>query len=292
MRILALPLLFLPAAAMAAPVPRDVEAMLRAAGDDLPAVIKVAKSAYPASAAEIDALVSDIKAEAAAAREERLANAGLFDAWSGSGLAGFTRTTGNTSDVGLTAGLNLTKDGLRLRHKFTAALDRQTSAGVLTRNKYLAGYELDYKFTPRLFAYGSFTWDKDTFAGIGRRFSESAGAGYSLLDTTTMKLDLTAGPALRQTRYIAAPPLNVVEEKTTTAKLGADFAWKMFDGLTLSEKAEWFVSNEIRSVTALTVPVRGKLSAQAAFDMTRQDKVPVGRKQTDTATRLGLVYSF
>lgn len=289
MRILALAVLFLPAAALAAPVPRDVEAMVRAAGtgDDLAAVVKVAKAAYPNSTAEIDALVSQVKAEAAAAREARLAEAGLFDAWSGSGLAGFTRTTGNTNDVGLTAGLALTKDGLVLRHKFNGAMDRQTTGGVLTRNKYLAGYQLDYKFTPRFFAYGSFTWDKDTFAGIGRRFSESGGIGYSLLDTTTMKLDLTAGPAFRQTRYVAAPNENV-----TTAKLGVDYSWKVFEAMTLTEKAEWFIGNEIRSVTAVSIPVRGKLSAQAAFDVTRQDKVPAGRKQTDTATRLGLVYSF
>lgn len=287
MRILAFAAVLLPAAALAAPVPRDVEAMLRAAGDDLPAVEKVAKAAYPTSVAEIDTLVSAIKAEAAATREARLAQAGVFDAWSGSGLAGFTRTTGNTNDLGLTAGLALMKDGLHLRHKFNAAMDRQTTGGVLTRNKYLAGYELDYKFTSRIFAYGSFTWDKDTFAGIGRRFSESGGLGYSLLDTTTMKLDLIAGPAFRQTRYVAAPNENV-----TTAKLGADLSWKVFEALTLTEKAEWFIGNEIRSVTAVSVPVRGKLSAQAAFDVTRQDKVPAGRKQTDTATRLGLVYSF
>ncbi|MBX7199225.1 MAG: DUF481 domain-containing protein [Rhodospirillaceae bacterium] len=289
MRSLAFAVLFLPVAAWAAPMPRDVEAMLRAArgGDDLAAVAKVAKAAYPTSAAEIDALVSEINAEAAAAREQRLAQAGVFDAWSGNGQAGLTRTTGNTNDLGLAAGLALTKDGLVLRHKLTAAMDRQTTGGVLTRNKYLAGYELDYKFSQRLFAFGSFAWDKDTFAGIDRQFSESGGLGYSLLDTTTMKLDLTAGQAFRQTRYAAAPSENVV-----TAKLGADFSWKVFEAMTLTENAEWFIGNEIRSVTALSVPVRGKLSAQVAFDATRKEKVPAGRNRTDTTTRLGLVYSF
>jgi putative salt-induced outer membrane protein len=276
-------------AVQAAPLPSAVEAMIRAAGpsDDLQAVVKAAKATNPNSLAEIDALVDAIKSDAAASREERLAQAGVFDAWSGSGLAGFTRTTGNTSDIGLSAGLNLEKDGLRFRHKLRATADRQSTGGVLTRNKYLAGYEMNLKFSQRLYAYGSFTWDKDTFAGIGRRFSESAGAGYSLLDTTTMKLDLSAGPAFRQTRYIAALPENI-----TTLRAGLDYSWKMFDAVTLIEKAEYFVNSEIKSTTALSIPVRNALSAQLAFEYDRQDKPQPGRKQTDTATRVGLVYSF
>ncbi len=255
--------------------------------DDLKIVVKVAKAANPDSAAEIDALVAALKSEADAAREQRLAQAGLLDSWSGSGLAGFTRTTGNTSDIGLSAGLNLEKDGLRFRHKLRATADRQSTGGVLTRNKYLAGYELDYKFNRRLYAYGSFTWDKDTFAGIGRRLSESAGAGYSILDTPVMKLDLTAGPAFRQTRYLTAP-----RETVTTLRAGLDYSWKMFDSLTLTEKAEYFVNSEIKSVTALSIPVRNALSAQLAFEYDRQEKTLPGRKPTDTATRVGLVYSF
>jgi putative salt-induced outer membrane protein YdiY len=66
----------------------------------------------------------------------------------------------------------------------------------------------------------------------------------------------------------------------------------MFDTVTLLEKAEYFVNSEIKSTTALSIPVRNALSAQLAFDYDRQEKVPAGRKQTDTATRVALVYSF
>jgi putative salt-induced outer membrane protein len=275
-------------AAAAAPLPPAVDAMIREAkGDDLNAVVKVAKATNPASVPEIDALVADLKSQALTAREERLASAGIFDSWSGAGLAGFTRTTGNTSDVGITAGLNLEKDGLTFRHKLRAMVDRQTTGGVATRDKYLAGYELNYKFNSRIYAYGLVTWDKDTFAGIHRRLSESVGAGYSVLASETMKLDLSAGPAFRQTRYATG-----LDERVTTARAGLDYSWKMFDALTLIEKAEIFLDSEIKSTTALSVPVRNALSAQLAFDYDRQNKVPPGRKQTDTATRVALVYSF
>src|SRR5262249_10285820 len=74
-------------AAHAAPIPPDVEAMIREAakGDDLKAVVKIAKTTNPNSAVEIDALVASLKADADRTREERLAHAGILDAWSGSG---------------------------------------------------------------------------------------------------------------------------------------------------------------------------------------------------------------
>src|SRR3954471_8848004 len=91
-------------AAQAEPLPAGVEAMIREAakGDDLPAVVKIAKTTNPRSTTEIDALVTSLKVEAAAVREEKLAHAGIFDAWSGSGLVGFSATSGNTHDTGIT----------------------------------------------------------------------------------------------------------------------------------------------------------------------------------------------
>lgn len=284
-------LLFASAGASAAPIPPDVEAMVRAAsGDDLAAVARVAKSAHPGSAAEIDALVKRLQKEAADARRERLARAGFLDEWSGSGLAGLTRTTGNTNDLGITAGFNVTKDGLHFRHKLNSALDRQTTNGVLTRNKYLVGYEMDYKFNARAYVYGAVAWDKATFAGIDRRYSESAGVGYTLINNDRMRLDVTGGLAFRQTVY--SPFAVVPEGDRSTARMTLDYSWKITDGVTLTEKAEYFVGSEIRSVTALNLPVRDALSAQVAFDVTYQDEIPAGREHTDTATRLGLVYSF
>lgn len=276
-------------AATAAPLPPAVDAMIREAakGDDLPAVVKIAKATNPNSLAEIDALVTGLKQEADAAREAKLARAGLFDAWSGSGQLGFSRTTGNTDDMGIVVGLDLMKDGLRLRHKLHGMVDRQTTGGILTRNKYLAGYELDYKFNQRFYAYGSGAWDKDTFAGIERRFSESVGLGYSVLKSDTMTLDLSAGPAFRQTRYTAAP-----DENVTTARVGADFGWHVLENLTLSQHAEIFFGSEIKSTTALTASVSKALSARLSFDVTRQNKVPPGRDKLDTATRATLVYGF
>jgi putative salt-induced outer membrane protein len=278
-----------PSVSHAVPVPQAVEAMIRtAAGSaEFDAVVKTAKASNPNSLAEIDALVASLKAEAAARREAELADAGLFDAWSGSGQLGFSRTTGNTRDLGLVAGLSFLKDGLRLRHKLNGMADRQKTSGVLTRSKYLADYELNYKFNDRLYAYGGVAWDKDAFAGIRRRLSESVGVGYSVLNTDTMKLDLSAGPSFRQTRYVTGRRSN-----QTVLKAAADFAWKFSDSFMLTEKAVMFFNSQFTSSTALTAALAGDLSARLSYDIDRQDEPLPGRKRTDTATRASLVYAF
>ena len=275
--------------ALAAPPPPAVEAMLREAakGSDLDAVVKVAKATNPGSVAEIDALVAGLKADADAAREARLASAGLFDAWSGTGQLGFSKSTGNTDNTGIVVGAELKKDGLTLRHTINGQVDRQTTGGVLTRNKYLAGYQLDYKITPRLFAYGNGSWDKDSFTGISRRFSESVGLGYSVFKSDTITLDVTGGPAFRQTRYVTG-----LSDNTTTVRAGADFSWKVWDNLTLIERAQIFLNSEIKSTTAIQATINDALAARLSFDITRQDRVPAGRRRTDTATLASIVYSF
>ncbi len=274
-------------AALAAPIPPAVEAMIREAGSDVDTVAKVAKRSHPDSATEIDALVASMAASRAADKEARLARAGIFDNWTGEGELGVNYTTGNTKDFGVSASVGLTKDGIKFRHKLKGLVDRQKSNGFVTRNRGMADYELNYKFNARLYLYGLGGWERNTFAGFSRRFTESAGAGYSLLKTDSMTLDLTGGPAFQQTRYVDGR-----RENDVTARAGAEFAWAIRDDLKFSETAAIFVGNQWTSTTALTFVLNDALSSRASFDVIHENNPPLGRRATDTATRLSLVYGF
>lgn len=273
--------------ALAEPVPPAVEAMIRAAGGDVDTIAKVAKTAHPQSAAEIDALVASLAAQREAERTERLAQAGIFDAWSGEGEVGVNYTTGNTKDFGVMAGIHLMKDGLQFRHKLNGLIDRQKSNGVLTRNRALADYELNYKFNDRLYAYGLSGWERNTFAGFTRRFTESVGVGYSVFKSDNMTLDVTAGPAFQQTRYVDGR-----RENDVTARAGLDFGWTITDDLKLTEKAAILIGSQWTSTTALTFAFSDALSSRASFDVIHENDPLAGRTATDTATRLSLVYGF
>jgi putative salt-induced outer membrane protein len=273
--------------AWAEPVPPAVDAMIRAAGNDIDTIAKVAKSAYPNSAAEIDALVASLAAQREAERTERLARAGVFDAWSGSGELGVNYTTGNTKDFGVMAGIGLMKDGLRFRHKLNGLIDRRKSNGVLTSNRAMAGYELNYKFNERIYAYGLGGWERNTFAGFTRRFTESVGVGYQVFKDDDMYLELTAGPALQQTRYVDGRT-----DRDTTARAGLDFGWEFMDDVMFTEKAAILIGSQWTSTTAVTVSLMDALSARASFDVIHENNPLAGRKATDTASRLSLVYGF
>lgn len=274
-------------AVMAEPIPPAVEAMIRDAGSDVDTIAKVAKRSHPSSAAEIDALVASMAASREADRQARLARAGVFDNWTGEGEVGVNYTTGNTKDFGVSASIGLTKDGIRFRHKVKALIDRQKSNGLLTRNRGLADYELNYKFNDRLYAYGLGGWERNTFAGFSRRFTESVGAGYALLKTDDMTLDVTAGPAFQQTRYVDGR-----RENEVTARAGVEFGWTIRDDLKLSEKAAVLFGNQWTSTTALTFAMNDALSSRVSFDVIHENDPPLGRRATDTATRLSLVYGF
>lgn len=276
--------------AVAAAVPQPVETMLREAAkspEALGAVAAVAKAAYPDSAAEIDLLLASLKTQAADARETRLNDAGVLDSWSGSASLGVSRSTGNTNETAFTAAMDIVKDGVRFRHKVKAQGDHQIVANRVTRNRYLATYELEYKFSERLFAFGLGGWDRDTFSGFSRRFSESAGLGYAVVRTPSMTLSLTGGPAFRQTRFITG-----ASATSFTGRAGIDYAWRIHDRLTFTEVAAIYVGDGLNSTSALTGRITETLSARASFELVHEDQLPAGRKATDSMTRFALVLGF
>jgi putative salt-induced outer membrane protein len=255
--------------------------------ETLKTVVKVVKATNPNSISEIDELVKSLKKTAAAERQEKLARAGYFEGWSGSGNIGISKTTGNDNDTAFVVGVDLVKDGLKFHHKFKAKMDHETSSGAVTHNNYLVGYELDYKFSPRLYSYGLGIWDRDTFEGFARRFTESVGLGYFIAKTDALKFAVSAGPSLRQTLYTTGP-----SRFTVTGRVGADIRWKIREGMTLSEDFGVYLNSTFNSTTALTSALNNKVSARLSFDISHESDVLPGRNPMDTATRFSLVFGF
>lgn len=297
----ALAVLALPAAALAEPIPANVSAMIEAAAKDpakLKVVADIAKQTNPASAAEIDARVGEIAAAAEAARVEKLSSQTFFEGWTGEGEAGGFVSTGNTEETGVAVGLGLKKESLKWRHRVDAVADYRKTDGVMTKERYFAGYEGNYKFTDRLYAVGALSWEKDQFAGIDRRFAESLGLGYRVIDQKTLRLDVDASVAARQTDYVrpkVAIPGKSYSESTVGGRLGGRLVWDISDSTSLSEVAVAYFDgngNTLESTTALTTRLSGALAARASFNIRQESDPPFGREKTDTTTRASLVYSF
>lgn len=284
-----------PAVAQAAPIPKPVKNMIRAAaGSGDPALLastaKLAKKANPDSAAEIDALVKQLKADAARRHKEELEREGFFDGWSGEGQVGLSNSTGNTRNTGISLGLSFERNGLQWRHAFNATVDYSRNNGVVDKDRYFASWESDYKFSKRAYAVGLTSWESDRFSGFHSRISESLGLGYALVRTDDMKLSIQGGPALRQTDYISGGTKN-----RFSGMAAVKYKWTILPGLLLSENATFYGDNHDSTLTsnsALTTKLIGALSAQASFFVQYESNPPADLVTTNTLSRVTLVYSF
>ena len=204
-------------------------------------------------------------------------------------LGGYANT-GNTDNLGVTASVDLTREGLEWRHKLKLLAEYQENQNITNREHYLAAYEPNYKITDRLYAYGALQFESDKFFGYTDRYSASAGAGYSAVRTPAITLDLELGPSLRYTNYTDA-----TRESELGARGSVDFDWKLSPVVTLSQDASAYVQNVNSTVTARTAiaaKVFGPLAVQLSYQVNYESSPPEGRVNTDTLSRASLVYSF
>lgn len=283
-------------------LPAPVKAMIDAAiktGDaaKVATVLDLAKATNPDDAAEIDDIASGfnaeqdrLAAEEAAAKEADIRSAGLFDNWSGQGQIGAFRSTGNSSNTGLTAGLELQRTGIDWRHKLTGLADFQRTNGVTTREQFLAAYEANYQLNDRLFVYGLAQYERDRFQGFSSRISASGGVGYRIIDTDSTELSVKAGPAYRKTSFI---PTGSSSDIAGLAAL--DFDWKVSDTIKVTQDASAFIqsgNSTYLSTTGLEAGLGSGLSARVSYAVEHDTAPPAGAVKTDTLTRFTLIYGF
>lgn len=285
-----------------AEVPDPVRAMIDAAiakGDapTVRAVMDLARETNPADIDELNAMQAQFeaaeaeKAAAAAAQEEAdKHNAGLLENWTGQGQLGAFRSTGNTSDTGITAGVTLERVGVDWRHKLTGLVDYQETNGVTTREQFLAAYEANYDISDRLYAYGLVQYERDTFQGYDARYVASGGLGYRVIENDNMQLAVKAGPAYRKTDFV-----NGTSDSSIAGLAALDFDWQIAENLKLTEDASAFIQsggNTFVSTTGLVAGLGSGFSASLSYTVEHETNPPAGAVKTDTLTRATLIYDF
>lgn len=272
-----------------------VQAMLDAAmkaGDEaaVNAIVKYARAADKQRAEELAAAANNWKRERREAAERRLREASFLDLVKGRAELGGFVNTGNSETIGLTGVLDLNRDGLAWRHKLKLQADYQESLGHTVRERYLAASDLNLKLDDRAYVYGAAMFESDRFAGFNQRYSLSAGAGYTAIDSGAMRLDVELGPAFRHT---------VLTDDGVESQLAArgklDFDWKLSPGLTFSQDAAAYVqhaNSTITGKTALRAKLFGPFSAQMSYAVNYESMPPLGRKTTDTTSRASLLVDF
>lgn len=301
-RVAAIAVLTLAPTTAQAELPDPVRAMIDAAiatGDDakVRTVIDLARTTNPDDAAELDSIIAAYetnlaaaKAEEAAQQEAEIRSAGLFDNWSGRGELGAFNSTGNSSNTGVTASLGLTRDGIKWRHKLRARADYQRSNGVTTREQFLAAYEPNLKLSDRLFAFALAQYERDRFQGFSARYAMSGGLGYDVIVEDDMTLSIKAGPAYRRTERT-----NGTSEGNLAGLASADFDWTISDNITLTQDASAFIqsgSSTYISDTGLQAGIADNVKLRLSYTVEHDTQPPIGAENTDTLSRVTIIYDF
>ena len=301
----------LPAAANAE-LPASVRAMIDAAiAEEDPAtvrkVIALARKTNPDDATEIEAILAGFEADQArlaaeqkASREAQIRQAGLFDNWDGKGELGAFRATGNSSNTGLTASIGLTREGLDWRHKLRARADYQRSNGTTTREQFLLAYEPNYRISDRVFLYGLAQYERDQLQGFSGRYSVSGGVGYRFINKEDLQFSAKIGPAYRVTDFVTGE-----NESRIAGLLGLDLDWNITDRLKLTHDTNTVAetggsatvivdssNTSINLVTGLNAKISDKVSTRFSYAVEYDSNPPEGAVQTDTLSRVTLIYDF
>ena len=282
------------APAFARPLPATLGDMLREANPQERATLRdVAKRLYPDQREAIDDLIDDIEDE----EKARVQKSSLIEGWTGEGSLGGNYSSGNTDEWNVSAALNIRRKGPRWEHRIEATIDFTDVDHERSEERISAAYRVrrDFADSP-LFAFGALSYDRDRFQGIGTRFTESAGLGYELIDSSDddgkddVDWDLYAGPAFRQTDFIDGSTVNQLG-----AFIATDLKWEINDRLTLRQYAGTVLAKENKSfkaTTSLTNNLYGRLSAR--FDLTIETETdpPAEAEETDVFSRISVVYDF
>ena len=276
-------------------IPPEVRAMLDAAmqaGDEsgVDTIVKYARSGDPSSADLVLRRATEWREARARARDQRVRRAGALELWTGRVEAGGFVSSGNSDVTGFSAIADATREGLRWRHRVLAQADLQRTNGVTSRERYVLGYQPNYKIDERGYIYGNAQFEADRFLGYDRRYSASVGAGYGVLRRAGLTLDMELGPAFRQTDFT-----DDTMQSSLAARGSLDLDWTLVSGLVVRQDASVYwqrYNSTISSVSAIEARLLGPLSAKLSYTVQYESQPPDGRLSTDTIGRASLVYSF
>lgn len=294
---LALPLLAANPAWANYPVllPPSVREMLEAAiangnETEIATVAKIAKQTNPGSADEIQRMVNSWKERTKATHDTVIREARFTELWTGKVEAGGFRSTGSTSEIGISASAAIKRSGIQWSHKLSASVDYRRANGVTSRERYSASYEPRYEFDPRGFVYGLTQFERDTSIGYEERYTASAGVGYKIIVSKPIDLSLDVGPSIRHANYVIG-----ARETKLGARGSMDFAWRLAPTLTFKQTASGYAESDVytlNSLTSLETKVGTRWSAAFSYNVQYESETLLSARDFDTLSRLTLTYDF
>ena len=234
--------------------------------------------------------------------------------WSGEGSLTAGSTTGNTETTDIGAGLNVTRDTLKWKQTGELSAQYNETDGDNTADRLFAALQLDRKLeNDRWSIYGRGSYEVDQFSGFESRIFLGLGVGYKVWDSEKTKWSLEGGPGFKIDEVSNIPnpdpTFTVVPgvtndtggillgdtEESLAVRAGSRFEHALNDVVTFTNDSDviWAdISTQFTNISAVTAGLSDALSLRVSFDVRHDTDPPMGTEQTDTATRISLVYGL
>lgn len=206
---------------------------------------------------------------------------------------GFVNTAGNTDVTTLNAGDKLvyTMVPYVFTQTFNVVYGRTDS--VTTASQWKAGGRLDYQLVPRVSLFGQARYERNTFAGIVRRFEESVGVAALLFESAGGKLTAEAGASLNQQKSTTD-----VTSNFTAGRVAAEYRRALSETAYFTLGTEFLPNFEtsedyrINGLAALVAPISKSIALKASYEV-RYDHLPEpGFQKSDRILTTGLQVVF
>ncbi len=224
--------------------------------------------------------------------------------WDGEGSLTAALNTGNTETSDLGIGVKMARETQIWRISTELIADYGTKNGSRTKNRYFASGQFDRTLDDNLFGFARLSHEENEFSGFNSRSFVGGGLGWLILDGEAAKWSLEGGPGIKLDRLrsrmeavgggedILVPAMS---DETYSMAASSRFAYTLNDHVRLSNDTNLIyadVSTQVGNKTSLTASLTQSLSARFSLEVRRDSAPPEGFVETDTSTRMSLVYSF
>ncbi len=203
---------------------------------------------------------------------------------------GFVTKEGNSETQTINAKLQLSKDTLGWAHQAYFTAFNNASGDETTAEKYSIALQSDRKLDDRASLYMVVTHEEDHFSGFDYQSTIGVGYGYKVIEEDDRTLTLEAGPGYRVNSVVDGDTQSEV-----TLRLGEIYSWKFSETAELNQHLT-IESGDLNTISHLGASVKsaltGSLALKVGVDIKYTDKVPAGRKDTDTETYATVSYAF
>lgn len=206
---------------------------------------------------------------------------------------GYVGTTGNTDVSTFNLGEKLVLRAGKWEHKQQFGSIYASQDGKQTSNLLFTNWRSDWSFHPRLALFGFVGYDRNTFAGISRRFEEALGLSAKLVTLSADTWALEAGLASNQQRATDGTEKSFASVRSATVYRHNFSKTAYFQqGVEFLPNLETSEDYRVNSESALVAPLSTHVAMKLGY-VVRFDNLPeTGRNKSDRIFTTGLQFNW